>query len=530
MKDMRRYDVFLLIGLVVMQACSLQEDPRDQIPVEEAYTSATSLFQNTVATLYAYIGGSEEGEGLQGTCRGVYDLQTFGSDEAILPTRGGDWYDGGLWEQMYCHSWKAGHSLAGNAWLYLYKVITLCNRSLEQLAEHRYLLTDEDFWSYCAEVRALRAIYYWYLIDLFGNVPIVTSTRVSMQEVKQSRREEVFRFAVNELEGVMDYLPYEYSQKQNRYYGRVTAPVAAFALAKLMLNAEVYSGQPQWERTIYYCNILEGMGYKLEPYYTSNFVIRNENSCENIWTIPMDRDLYTTLQQNMHRSYHYRHASAYGFTGENGSCATRRVLEIFGYGTEDEDPRFFFNYWADEVFDYNGDYILDRKGNPLAYHPWEVKLDLSGSPYVETAGARMKKYEIDRNAMKDGTLMDNDIVLFRFADVLLMRAEAKFRLGGASYADEFGITAQQDFNVVRDRVGMPHRIITLQNLLDERLMELCWEGWRRQDLIRFDQYESLFEGDEFSDKVDESDGHTRLFPIPGDAMAMNHNLVQNPGY
>lgn len=301
MKDMRRYDVFLLIGLVVMQACSLQEDPRDQIPVEEAYTSATSLFQNTVATLYAYIGGSEEGEGLQGTCRGVYDLQTFGSDEAMLPTRGGDWYDGGLWEQMYCHSWKAGHSLAGNAWLYLYKVITLCNCSLEQLAEHRYLLTDEDFWSYCAEVRALRAIYYWYLIDLFGNVPIVTSTRVSMQEVKQSRREEVFRFAVNELEGVMDYLPYEYSQKQNRYYGRVTAPVATFALAKLMLNAEVYSGQPQWERTIYYCNILEGMGYKLEPYYTSNFVIRNENSCENIWTIPMDRDLYTTLQQNMHR-------------------------------------------------------------------------------------------------------------------------------------------------------------------------------------------------------------------------------------
>ena len=150
MNDMRRYDVFLLIGLVVMQACSLQEDPRDQIPVEEAYTSATSLFQNTVATLYAYIGGSEEGEGLQGTCRGVYDLQTFGSDEAILPTRGGDWYDGGLWEQMYCHSWKAGHSLAGNAWLYLYKVITLCNRSLEQLAEHRYLLTEEDFWSYCA--------------------------------------------------------------------------------------------------------------------------------------------------------------------------------------------------------------------------------------------------------------------------------------------------------------------------------------------------------------------------------------------
>ena len=522
--------VIVLMGVVVLQACSLQEEPRDQIPVEEAYTSATSLFQNTVATLYAYIGGHEDGEGLQGTCRGVYDLQTFGSDEAMLPIRGGDWYDGGLWLQMYCHSWNAGHAIVGNAWLYLYKVITLCNRSLELLAAHRQLLTNEEYLSYSAEVRALRAIYYWYLIDLYGNVPIVTSTVVPINEVKQSSREEVFRFAVNELEEAAGYLPDVYSQERNSYYGRVTTPVVAFMLAKLMLNAEVYGGQPRWEDVILYCNILEGMGYELEPYYASNFVVRNENSKENIWTIPMDRDLYTTLQQNMHRSYHYRHAAAYGFTGENGTCATRRVLEIFGYGTEDEDPRFNFNYWADELYDYDGNIILDRKGEPLIYYPWEVDLDLSGSPYVETAGARMKKYEIDRNAMRDGTLMDNDIVLFRFADVLLMRAEAKFRLGGAEYAGESGVTAQQDFDAVRARVGAPHRELTLQNLLDERLMELCWEGWRRQDLIRFDQYESLFEGDEYYDKVDESDGHTRLFPIPGDAISMNHNLVQNPGY
>ena len=158
-------------------------------------------------------------------------------------------------------------------------------------------------------------------------------------------------------------------------------------------------------------------------------------------------------------------------------------------------------------------------------------MDLSGSPYVETAGARMKKYEVDKNATKDGKLMDNDIVLFRYADVLLMRAEAKFRLGGASCsAGESGTTAQEDFNAVRNRVKMPARDISLQNLLDERLMELCWEGWRRQDLIRFDQYESLFNGDEFDEKVNESDGHTKIYPIPGDAMALNRNLVQNPGY
>ena len=174
--------------------------------------------------------------------------------------------------------------------------------------------------------------------------------------------------------------------------------------------------------------------------------------------------------------------------------------------------------------------ILDRTGKLLVYYPTEVALDLSDSPYVETAGARMRKYEVDPNATKDGKLMDNDIVLFRYADVLLMRAEAKYRLGGAGYRGEGSGTAQDDFDAVRHRAGMATRPVTLQNLLDERLLELCWEGWRRQDLIRFGQYRSLYQGETGADVVDESDGHTCLFPIPADVIALNHNLKQNPGY
>lgn len=516
---------------LMLISCTLDENPRDQIPEEKVYQTATSLFQNTVATLYAYIGGSEDGQGLQGTCRGIYDLQTFGSDEAMLPTRGGDWYDGGLWQDMYRHSWSADHDLPKNAWLYLYKVITLCNRSLEQIEKNRKLLSENLYREYTAEVRALRAIYYWYLLDLFGNVPIVTSTAVSMQEVKQSSRPEVFSFVVKELQETRGQLSWSRSQLPGDYYGRVTYPVATFVLAKLMLNAEVYSGKPQWQETIVYCNELENMGYILEDGYDKNFAVHNENSSENIWTIPMDKDLYTTQQQNLFRSYHYRHAAAYGFTGENGSCATQKVLDVFGYNSDDEDIRFYLNYWSGEIYDLDYHLVTDRNGDPLIYYPREVMMDLSGSQYVETAGARMKKYEVDKNATKDGKLMDNDIVLFRFADVLLMRAEAKFRIGGATYKyNDYGSTAQDDFDAVRNRVWENPRELTLQNLLDERLMELCWEGWRRQDLIRFGQYESLFEGDAYSAKVDESDGHTRLFPIPANVIDTNHNLVQNPGY
>ena len=146
-----------------------------------------------------------------------------------------------------------------------------------------------------------------------------------------------------------------------------------------------------------------------------------------------------------------------------------------------------------------------------------------GSPYVETAGARMKKYEVDPNATKDGKLMDNDIVLFRYADVLLMRAEALLRNGQAD-------AGQPYFDAVRRRAFMPTRPLTLDNIYDERLLELCWEGWRRQDMIRFGRYASLSQNDGSGSNVDESDGHTTVYPIPADVLALNSNLRQNKGY
>jgi hypothetical protein len=321
--------------------------------------------------------------------------------------------------------------------------------------------------------------------------------------------------------------------------------VAYFVLAKLMLNAEVYCDNDwtdgvrpngsdmefkvndktmnAWEATIYYCGMLSFMHYRLEDKYTNNFIVRNERSQENIWTIPMDKDLYSTQQQTIFRSYHYRHAAAYGFTGKNGSCATLRTLEIFDYGKPEQDKRFAYCYWANDVVDLDNKPIPDRTGKPLRYYPEEVKMEIIDPRFIETAGARMKKYEIDKNATKEGRLMDNDIVLFRYADVLLMKAEAYLRNGDQA-------TGQNFFDNVRARAEMPLRELTFENLLDERLLELCWEGWRRQDLIRFGQYESLFDGDDSQEKVDEKDGHTTVFPIPSDALKGNLNFKQNPGY
>ena len=529
----------------IISSCSLDENPKDQIPEEEAYVDAGALYRNTVATLYNYIGGATDGQGLQGTCRGIYDLQTFGSDEAMIPTRGTDWYDGGIWQELYRHDWTPGHPMLGNAWSYLYKVITLCNRSLELLESHQHLLDEVQYVEYTAEVRALRAIYYWYLMDLFGRIPIITTSKTSLSQLQQMPRSQIFKFVCTELQQVCPYLHHENSARPGDYYGRVTYHVACFVLAKLMLNAEVYldnnwtdgdhpdgsaltisvDGKTMnaWEATIYYCDQLENADYELEELYSSNFEVHNENSNENIWVIPMDKDLYYNEMQYFFRSWHYRHAAAYGFTGENGACATKRTLEIFKYGTWSEDPRFLLNYYDGIVFDNDRKIVRDRNGEVFEYKPWEVELDLSDSPYLETAGARMNKYVVDRNATKNGKLMDNDIVLFRLADVLLMHAEALLRNGQAEEGQDY-------FNAVRGRVDAPEKPLTLQNLLDERLLELCWEGWRRQDLIRFGQYESIFMGDQWDAKVDERDGHTTVFPIPGGMINFNPNLTQNPGY
>ena len=170
-----KYTIFCLCLAATTVSSCLDETPHDQLTEEQAFDNANNLLINTVAKLYNFIGGNSDSQGLQGTSRGVYDLQTFSSDEAILPTRGGDWYDGGLWRSLYLHTWDAGCSAANDTWKYLYKVVVQCNESLEQLTKYKHLLTDNVYKTSTAEVRALRAMYYIYLLDLYGRVPYITN-------------------------------------------------------------------------------------------------------------------------------------------------------------------------------------------------------------------------------------------------------------------------------------------------------------------------------------------------------------------
>lgn len=535
-----RFLALSVLALSLSLTSCLDETPKDQIPETEIYDSANSLYVNAVASLYNYIGAHEEGEGLQGTCRGIYDYNTLTTDEAIIPIRGGNWYDGGLWKNMYDHTWTATDTDLYNVWKYLYKVIVLSTKSLETIEKHKALLTEQQRVDYSAEVRAVRAMYYYYAMDMFGRIPILQSSTQKTADIRQSNRSDVFWYVVKELQDVAPLLANEHSNLQGNYYGRVTRPVAWFLLAKLSLNAEVYtdddwtdSSRPDgktimfdidgnkknaWQTCVHYCDLITAAGYTLEADYTKNFAVHNEGSTENIFTIPLDKILYLNEFHYLFRSRHYAHGGAYSGASENGTCATLHTMAVNGFGTETPDARLDMNFYTGKV-EVDGKYVTLDDGTPLEYKPLAVEKNLTASPYLETAGARMKKYEVDRTAYSDGRMPDNDIVLYRYADVLLMKSEAKVRNGESG---------DEEMNAVRSRVGMPSLSATLDNILNERLLELVWEGWRRQDMIRFGTYCKQY--DIHTPSEADKKGYTTVFPIPEKTHELNPNLKQNPGY
>ena len=552
---MKRYRIlFVLMAVLALTSC-LNEHPKDQLDEDAIYGSASEIYTNAVASLYNYIGGANESEGIQGTCRGIYDYNTLTTDEAMIPIRGGDWYDGGLWNAMYQHRWTADDQSLYDTWKYIYKVIVLANKSLDIISNKSGLLSAGQQQEYRAEVRAIRALFYYYAMDMFGRVPLTLSGDEQLYSSLfqgQNDRSSIFHFVFQELQQVLPYLPDQRSNMEGNYYGRITQPVVNFLLAKLALNAEIYmyddwtrgyanrpkgsdihfsvpavsdassrSGSKElnaWETCIYYCNQLAAEGYVLESDDAFNFSTHNETSKENIFTIPMDKNIYTNQFHYLFRSYHYTHGGALGWCSENGTCATISTMKANRYGESDEDTRCRMNFVAG-VVKVDGHELLMDNGKPLEYQPFEVAQNLTNSKYIKTAGARMAKYEVDRTSYMDGKLQSNDIVLFRYADVLLMKAEAKVRNGE---------NGDEELNMIRSRVGMPHRKATLDNILEERLLELVWEGWRRQDLIRFGKFTEAY--DLRTPLQGESSGYTTVFPIPQKCIDLNKELEQNKGY
>lgn len=516
---MKKY-IFSVVFLstALLTSCSLDETPQSKFKESEAFANSTLTYVNSVAKVY-----SEIGDGIYGGTDAIHCLQEFTSDEAILPGRQGDWVDGGKWQNFFLHNFASSVDTYNNNWKNIYKIIGQCNGSIDQLTP---LLTDHpDYKAYVSELRALRAIYYYYAMDLFGQVPVVTSSTQSIKDVKQSNRSEVFDFVVKELTEVLPELAPDQSQKTGKYYGRITQPIAYMCLAKCALNAPVYktdvtaidsykafvgddkskackasetlganvtamgknimmtvdgTSRNCWETVKYCVDKIAGLGYSLSPNYADNFVTQNQNSNENIFVRPNDDKTYKITDYNLIRSVHYNHASAAGFNGWNGACGTVQAMKVMGYKESDEDPRLRLNYWVEQEYtQQTGKIVDDGVGGPLTYKPLAVKVDFDNNADkhdVKCAGARFKKYEYDPTAAAQGQY-NNDLVIWRYGDAVLMKAEAEYRLGNT--ADALTLV-----NQIRSRAHATARTsLTLNDILNERMIELAWKAF--VDKIRF---------------------------------------------
>ena len=565
----------MLLSSILLASCSLDETPRSKFSEEEAFSTPKLVYVNTVANVYSSIGN-----GLYGSDGGsVHTFQEFSSDASMIPGRQGDWVDGGAWQNIFLHNFESSVSKYNDVWNNLYRVIGLANSSIDRL--NKYLDEHPEYAEYVYELRALRAVYYYYVMDLFGQVPLVVSSEVSANEVEQSNRSDVFKFVTSELAECIPHLSDSKSQNEGEYYGRITKAVAYMCMAKCAINAPVYtiddttptsysafvgtdkSGKATaseeqgktvsemgkninitldgktrnaWETAAYCADQIASLGYRLQPSYADNFIVANQNSVENIWTRPNDCVNYKIEDYNIVRTLHYNHGGAIGYQGWNGACSSKQQMLVYGYGTANPDPRLKLNFYTDKDYmEETGKAVEDgATDKPLEYMPLAVKVDFTAAddPHaMKCSGARMKKYEFDKSTTQQYSF-NNDLVIWRYADALLMKAEAEYRMGNK--ADALTIV-----NEVRGRVAAtPRTELTLNDILDERMLELAWEGVRRQDQIRFctfteptaDRFKGVTHNASAGDYNDDTQGYTMVYPIPYAVLNLNKKLDQNPGY
>lgn len=486
-------------------SCQLESDLYNSLDAK-AYPSSDDEFQTVIGNAYRGL--------LLYYDREIYLPLNASTDEFTAPTRGGGaWFDNGRWIYLANHTWNATAPDLNDTWDWCYTGIATCNNTLGILNDSQTQVAGKE--SALAELRGLRAFFYYLLCDNFGSVPVKTETSAA-GNVAQSSRAEVFAFIESELKAIIPLLkPTNHPQT----YSKFTRETAQTLLAKLYLNALVYTGTPRWTDAVTQCNAVVASGkFSLNKNYFADFAPDNRANgsyVENIFVIPYDKtdyrfDDFTGMSPNLF-TMHPGLKDKYGLSESpwNGFCA----IADFYNSLDDKDVRKQ-GWIAGPQYDASGQPVV-YNGKPLVLNPNWTSLQQAD----DNDGARMVKF-----GMQSGNkyrLQDNNFPVFRYADVLMMRGEAAFRAGNVA-------SALTDFNAVRSRAGLTGytpATLTLNEILAERGREFYFENWRRNDLIRFDRFgNGTWQFKTVKDKKRD------LYPIPDQQLSKNPLLKQNPGY
>jgi len=504
-----------------------------------------------------------------------FQLQELPADQLMTPNREGDWFDGGQYARAHYHTWTVQEGYVNDTWNLMYQGITLDTNSLEDiqaLDPARFNMTVAEQNQLIGELRVMRAWYYLRLLDLFRNIQIVTKVKGEVKGPAQSTPQEAFAFIEKELKEALPTLLSKGDQGTAQFQGRWTKAGAAMLLARLYLNANVYIGQDHYADCATLCqDIVSGKygPYGIENRWDAPFDWNNDQSSETIFAFPgsfgrshwqYEGGMYFwMLPPNVPVNY-------LGFTdfgGGNSRYALQpgRDVDNKEYSFVQGKPFVKFQKYADDVrlktyknlgnstregmflqgylIATNGrDTIKSTRGYNL-YLRDQVGLFKYTKPNQVLANKTSDMNNADSNSgihmikypfypSSDPNKIEADYAEIRLAEAYYMLAECKFRAGDRA-------TAAQLLSTVRRRnyptgsaslYPASGSTLTEQELLDEWGREFIAEGRRRIDVIRFGQFNS----GTWWDKVADADDHTKIFPIPLNALNTSPQLKQNPGY
>ncbi len=461
-----------------------------------------------------------------GVEQGYWTLILQLSNEVAVPKSWDGHWGETRYAELQTHEISSSNKLIRTGWEFCFNGISACNDALYEIEKTN--IESDAVKTSIAEIKVLRAYYYLLAIDLWGGVPFsIDKTETEYPKIKS--RAEMFIFIEKELKENVQYLNVEPSVAT---YGRVTKAVADFVLAKLYLNAEVYTGIPKWKETENLCKeIMDSGHYELTETYKENFQIYNENSSEAILAIPYS-NIYTprkfyiyvlTLNPDLEPVWQV------GGTWNGTHMGQPDFMASYDF----DDTRKKDTWLYGDIYDTNGKRIqyqdgVDSNNNPIIKDLSLKDTGISESKYGlgigRDEGARIQKWEYqDGGILVDYSVsMENDFILMRYSDVVLMYVEALVRQGKIAQAVEV-----DEFKEIRQRAGlepMKASELTLDNLLLERQHELALEGWTRNDLVRFGKYLNKWWA------KPAGQNYMLLLPIPDEMRGTNPNLGQNSGY
>lgn len=454
-----------------------------------------------------------------------YAMEEHSSDEMQGPTRGTDWDDFGTWRKLHQHTWDSQHNQIITAWDNLNSGVFKATQTISVAGSDASIKAQAQF---------LRAFFMFYVVDLFGQVPIREVTDAADANPKVLDRSAATDYVIADLTAAIPNLA-SYTAPTG------AVPVASkeaaqFLLAKVLLNKAVYKQAPatpagpftfakaDMDAAIAACNAVIASGkFSLQPKggYFDMFAPNNTAlSKESIFVIPNDNSSQPgNVRNRYYMGLHYSQQPSgwNGFTTladfyNSFDKADERLGKAYPGVTDKIGTRAGF--LVGQQYDEKGVALKDRSGNPLVFTP-----DVNLSYATEAKGIRVIKY-LPQPGFLDSP--SNDYIFFRYADLLLMKAEAIVRGG----TDASGQTAEAIVNNLRTTRGVAAKTpIDLNAILAERGFELYYEGWRRNDQIRFGTFLNPVDN-----RPTKSADTKVVYPIPQRALDSNPNLKQNLGY